>query len=164
MKPVVTMALGVAASAAIADATGVQTDLRWPNDIMIGNRKLAGILAQYESGAILAGIGVNVNQDHFPPELEPIATSLRIATGREHDRQALLDALLQRIVTADPDTAIADFTVRSSYVQGRRVQVDIESDTLRGVTAGLDAHGFLLLREDSGKLTTILAGGVRPCD
>jgi BirA family biotin operon repressor/biotin-[acetyl-CoA-carboxylase] ligase len=163
MKPMVTMALGVAVADAITEAAGVQPDLRWPNDVMIGDRKLAGILAQYEQGAVLAGIGINVNQAEFPPDLEPIATSLHIATGREHDREALLQAILERIVKADPDTAITDFTRRSTYVIGRRVQVDTESGTLLGVTAGLDSNGFLRLREDNGKLTTILAGGVRPC-
>jgi BirA family biotin operon repressor/biotin-[acetyl-CoA-carboxylase] ligase len=163
LKPAVTMAVGVAVADAIAEATGIQPDLRWPNDVMIADRKLAGILAQYESGAVLVGIGINVNQPDFPPDLEPIATSLRIATGRDHEREALLQAILKRVIEANPDTAIADFTRRSSYAINRRVQIATESGTLQGVTAGLDDQGFLRLREDNGKLTTIYAGGVRPC-
>lgn len=162
LKPTITMALGVAVADAIEEVSGVKPDLRWPNDVLIEDRKLAGILTQYEHGAVLAGIGINVNHVEFPAEVRNIATSLRIATGCEHDRETLLQAILRRVLAADPETAIRDFAVRSSYVYGRRVFVDLGRKKEYGTTAGLDAAGFLILRKDDGSEVTIFAGGVRP--
>ena len=154
--PAVTLALGLAVQAAIED-----TDLRWPNDVMLHNRKLAGILVQAAEGALIAGIGVNVNQSSFPDELRDIATSLRLETGFEHDKDAILHRIIAetlRTVQFSKNDVIRRFEERSSYARGREVEVD---GKLRGVTAGLDADGFLLLRTDSG-IERIVAGGVRP--
>jgi BirA family biotin operon repressor/biotin-[acetyl-CoA-carboxylase] ligase len=162
LKPKITMALGVAVADAIAEISGLKPDLRWPNDVLIGDRKVAGLLTVFESGAVLAGIGVNVNHREFPADIAAIATSLRTETGREHDRESLLQAILRRVMAADPGAALRDFSARSSYVRGRRVCVDMGSETVYGTTAGLDAEGFLMLRKDDGSEITILAGGVRP--
>jgi len=162
LKPAITMALGIAVADAIAEISGLKPDLRWPNDVMIGDRKLAGLLTVFESGAVLAGIGINVNHREFPADIAPIATSLRIETGREYDRETLLQAILRAVTAANPDTALRDFAARSSYVSGRRVSVDMGPETVYGTTAGLDAEGFLKLRKDDGEEITILAGGVRP--
>ena len=162
LKPAITMALGVAVADAIEDVSGVKPDLRWPNDILIGDRKLAGILTQYEHGAVLAGIGVNVNHLEFPEGVRDIATSLRAVTGREHDREELLQAILRHVRMANPETAIRDFAVRSSYVYGRCVSVDLGNKRVYGTTAGLNDAGFLILRKDDGSEITIFAGGVRP--
>jgi BirA family biotin operon repressor/biotin-[acetyl-CoA-carboxylase] ligase len=162
LKPAITMALGLAVADAIAEISGLKPDLRWPNDVMIGDRKLAGLLTVFESGAVLAGIGINVNHREFPADIAPIATSLRIETGREYDREILLQAILRAVMAANPDTALRDFAARSSYVSGRRVGVDMGPETVYGTTAGLNAEGFLRLRKDDGEEITILAGGVRP--
>src|ERR1700733_5025908 len=79
--PLVTLALGLAVSDAILKAADLACDLRWPNDVLLRSRKCAGILAQLEGPAIIAGIGINVNHAAFPDELAAIATSLRIASG-----------------------------------------------------------------------------------
>ena len=89
LKPAITMALGVAVADAIEEFSGLKPDLRWPNDVMIGDRKLAGLLTVFEQAAVLAGIGVNVNHHEFPADIAPIATSLLLETGREHDREPL---------------------------------------------------------------------------
>jgi BirA family biotin operon repressor/biotin-[acetyl-CoA-carboxylase] ligase len=162
LKPAITMALGVAVADAIEEFSGLKPDLRWPNDVMIGDRKLAGLLTAFENGAVLAGIGVNVNHREFPPDIAPIATSLLLETGREHDREPLLQEIIRRVMAANPDTALRDFAARSSFVSGRRVCVDMGPETVYGTTAGLDAEGFLKLRKDDGSELTILAGGVRP--
>jgi len=78
--PLQTLALGLAAADAIAQSTGVVCDLRWPNDVMAGAKKVAGILVQLVDGAAIAGIGINVNQSAFPVELAGEATSLRMAS------------------------------------------------------------------------------------
>ncbi len=160
--PTVTLAIGLGVSDAVAEITGIDCDLRWPNDLLIGEQKCAGILTQLEPEAIIAGIGINVNHDHFPEEIAPVATSLRLASGRIHAREPLLVALLRAVdrwVHREPAAVLAEFTRRSSCVRGLRVSVDGQTT---GTTAGLDAQGFLLLNCDNGRTVRILAGGVRP--
>jgi BirA family biotin operon repressor/biotin-[acetyl-CoA-carboxylase] ligase len=168
--PVVTLALGLAVREAIFNSTGLACDLRWPNDLLIESRKCAGILTQLESSVIIAGIGINVNHSSFPPDLDAIATSLRIARGRYQSRERLLVELLPSIdrhcdllETSGIDAVIDAFTRASSYARGRRVCVDQDGAELRGVTAGLNPSGFLNVRDDQGRNWVILAGGVRPC-
>jgi BirA family biotin operon repressor/biotin-[acetyl-CoA-carboxylase] ligase len=167
--PLLTLALGLATQDAIRDSTGLVCDLRWPNDLLIAEKKVAGILVQMSEGAVIAGIGVNVNHATFPPEIAPLATSLRMQSGREHDREALLQSLLHAIdgcceIVRDGGVAavLRMFTTASSYALGKRVKVDLGGRTIEGVTAGLDNNGFLLVRKNDGKVETILAGGVRP--
>ncbi len=159
--PVLTLALGLAVQEAIQRTAGLACDLRWPNDILAGDRKLAGILVQLHNDRAVAGIGINANHERMPAELGDIATSLRIETGRPHDRDQLLAAVLDSIEThvqLDRDSILSLFTRASSYVSGRRVLVD---GTL-GTTDGLDQDGFLWLRTASGQRKLIRAGGVRP--
>lgn len=167
--PVMMLALGLATQEAIAEVTGLAADLRWPNDVMINGKKCAGILAQIEGAAVVAGIGVNVNHTVFPAEIEPLATSLRREGKRGVSREDLLIASLRSIdsfasiFVGQGTAAILDlFTRASSYAQGRRVRVEVNGAMIVGTTCGLDSSGFLLVREDNGKETTILTGGVRP--
>lgn len=166
--PVIMLALGLAAQEAIAQTTDLAVDLRWPNDVMIGEKKCAGILAQLEGSAVIAGIGINVGHSMFPPEIAPLATSLRIA-GARIAREDLLIALLNsidehtRILSSEGRDAILRlFSRASSYATGRRVRIDKDGAMIEGTTCGLDPSGFLRVREDSGKETTIFTGGVRP--
>jgi BirA family transcriptional regulator, biotin operon repressor / biotin---[acetyl-CoA-carboxylase] ligase len=168
--PVVTLALGLAAREAILKSTNLACDLRWPNDLLIGPEKCAGILTVLESSAIIAGIGINVNHSSFPVELGGIATSLRMASGRIQSRERLLLELLASIdtycdllETEGRGAVIETFARASSYVSGRRVCVDQDGSQLRGTTAGLNDSGFLMLRGDDGTNSVIVAGGVRPC-
>jgi BirA family biotin operon repressor/biotin-[acetyl-CoA-carboxylase] ligase len=157
----VTMALGLAVQRAIDDLAGVSPDLRWPNDVMLNERKLAGIMVQAADDALIAGIGVNVNQAAFPDELKSTATSLRIETGREHSKDALLDRIVAeslRYVQIGKAGILRRFEERSSYVRGKAVEVD---GTIQGITAGLDDDGFLLVQTATG-IEKIIAGGVRP--
>ena len=167
--PLVTLSLGRATAEAITMVAGVACDLRWPNDVLIGRRKCAGILAQLQDDVLLAGIGINVNHTRFPAEIENLATSLRISTGREHSREQLLNDLLdsmdshiETLFRDGRDAVLRAFTAASSYVRGRRVVVEQGLTEMRGTTDGLDAQGFLRLRQDDGTRKLILAGGVRP--
>jgi BirA family biotin operon repressor/biotin-[acetyl-CoA-carboxylase] ligase len=162
--PVLTLALGLATLEAIAQVCGVASDLRWPNDVMIGSRKVAGILVQLIDGRAIAGIGINVNHAGFPPELAYEATSLRLAAGRGVECTGLLIGLLRAIdsfVREDKETILRLFTRSSSYAAGRRVTVALPGGDIEGTTAGLDADGFLIVRKDDGTEALILAGGVR---
>ncbi|MBX9603333.1 MAG: biotin--[acetyl-CoA-carboxylase] ligase [Bryobacteraceae bacterium] len=168
-QPALMLALGLAVQQAIERTCGVAVDLRWPNDALCSGRKCAGVLAHLHDTAVIAGIGINVNHGDFPPELREEATSLRISSGRAVSRELLLiavleelDAVVRRLAEDGPAEILRSFARASSYVSGKRVVVMQDGETLRGVTAGLDAKGFLKLREDSGRETLILAGGVRP--
>jgi BirA family biotin operon repressor/biotin-[acetyl-CoA-carboxylase] ligase len=119
----------------------------------------------------VVGIGINVNQWEFPPELDAIATSLRIATGREWSRVELIASLLQSLDreyralnSGDLGAARADIFRRfeevSSYARGKNVTVD-EDGGYEGVTAGLDERGFLRVQTSTGT-KTVLSGSVRP--
>lgn len=159
--PVMMLALGLAAREAIAKTSRLEPDLRWPNDVLLRGRKCAGILAQVEGSAVIAGIGINVGQTSFPPDLD--ATSL-LLEGAVVTRDAVLEALLEQVdlyCAKAPEEIRALFECASSYARGRRVRV--EQNGIEGITAGLDGHGFLVVKQDNGERSTILAGGVRPC-
>src|ERR1017187_5376966 len=162
--PLLTLALGLAAADAIAQAADVECDLRWPNDVMLGGKKVAGILVQLSGAIAIAGIGINLSQTAFPAELEALATSLKTHTGRRADPAGILTALLRevdRYTSEDPEDILRLFTHASSYACGRRVRVDQPDGVIEGTTAGLDASGFLIVRKDDGTDTLIVAGGVR---
>ena len=165
---------GIAVAEAVEKTTGLHPDLRWPNDVLIEERKFCGILTEMNAEAtrvryVVVGIGINVNQMAFAPRLEPIATSLRLAGGHEWSRVQMAAALLKsldawyRKLSAGEAGARAaifeEFEHRSSFARSRLVHVD-EEGGYEGVTEGLDSRGFLLVRTDSG-LRTVLSGGVR---
>jgi BirA family biotin operon repressor/biotin-[acetyl-CoA-carboxylase] ligase len=166
--PALTMALGLAVQAAVNDHAGVAADLRWPNDVMLNERKLSGIMVQAgPEDALIAGIGVNVNQKTFPDELLPIATSLAIETGREFAKDEILNRVVAEslrytslLVAARREEIFRRFERASSWVRDREVTVDMDNRVIRGATAGLDANGFLLVATEHG-IETVIAGGVR---
>lgn len=171
--PILTLALGLAVNEAIGLTTGLVCDLRWPNDILISGRKVAGILVQIVDNAAIAGIGINVNHASFPDWIAQEATSLRLAagqdTGHEIDREALLKQLLKSVadlcdllVSAGNTAVLELFSAASSYAQGKCVHVDLGTRDLEGVTAGLTSQGFLRVRKADGTMETVIAGGVRP--
>lgn len=166
--PALTMALGLAVQAAVNDCAGVAADLRWPNDVMLNERKLSGIMVQAgPEDALIAGIGVNVNQRKFPDELLSIATSLAIETGREFVKDEILNRVVAEslryaslLVATGRGEIFRRFERSSSWVRDREVTVDIDNRMIRGTTAGLDAHGFLRVATATG-IETVIAGGVR---
>jgi BirA family biotin operon repressor/biotin-[acetyl-CoA-carboxylase] ligase len=158
--PALTLALGLATADAIKRATGIVCDLRWPNDVMLAGKKVAGILVRNA----IAGIGINVNHTSFPAELASDATSLRLHTGAPVSSTGILLHLLPAIdafVELDTDTILRLFASASSYAAGRRVTVAQPDGIIEGTTAGLDPAGFLIVRKDDGTDTLIVAGGVR---
>jgi len=158
--PALTLALGLATADAIKRATGIVCDLRWPNDVMLAGKKVAGILVRNA----IAGIGINVNHTSFPAELASDATSLRLHTGARVSSTGILLHLLPAIdafVELDKETILRLFTRASSYAAGRRVTVAQPDGVIEGITAGLDPAGFLMVHKDDGTDTLIVAGGVR---
>jgi len=171
------LAAGLAVHSAIQSVTSLQPDLRWPNDLLFGPRKLCGILTELNAEVtrvrhVVIGIGINVHQPQFPPELSPIATSLFIETGRNWPRQDLLLALLQSLdqelaaltgpganIPSAAQSIRARLEKSSSWIRNKRVRVD-EGEPFTGIAEGLDSRGFLQVRTPTG-LRTVLSGGVR---
>jgi BirA family transcriptional regulator, biotin operon repressor / biotin---[acetyl-CoA-carboxylase] ligase len=170
------LAAGLAAAEAIRAVSGLNVDLRWPNDLLIGPRKAGGILVESKiqsnglPHAVVVGIGINVHQHAFPPGLATPATSLDLEAGRSISRQTLLVALLkslERETQALADTtAVKEIPARveqaSSWIRGRNVQVH-GPQSCTGVTAGLDEHGFLRVATASG-MVTVQTGGLRAAE
>ena len=166
------LAAGLAAAQAIRSVSSLTVDLRWPNDLLLGPSKTGGILveANSEGGQVayaVTGIGINVHQRQFPPNLDTPATSLDLAADSAISRQALLIALLESLqrealALLHPDAALA-IPARveqiSTWVRGRQVTVH-GPQACAGVTAGLDDDGFLLVRTASG-ITRVQTGGLR---
>ena len=166
--PVASLLVGLAVADAIQKTTNLLCDLRWPNDVLIGERKVSGILTQLIDDCVIAGIGINVNQLTFPPDLRTPATSLRIeSSGREQSREPLIIHLLEsleffceKLWSEGVNAILRAFSAASSYARHRRVI--IEESGARGTTTGLDENGFLLIRFDDGQTQRLATGGVRP--
>jgi BirA family biotin operon repressor/biotin-[acetyl-CoA-carboxylase] ligase len=171
---VLTLALGLAAAETIHSQTFLDADLRWPNDILVGERKVAGILAQLSGECVLAGIGIIVNQMSLPAEVREEAISLKVAKGGQpFPREPMIAGLAANVdrrctmlIEEGPVATIAAFTSASSYAVNRRVVFEAPRGVVRsvdrGVTAGLDSQGFLIVRRAAGDIVTIMTGGVRP--
>jgi len=170
---VISLAAGLAVQAAIQQVDpNVVPDLKWPNDLLIEGKKVCGILTEMNSEAtqvryIVVGIGINVNQASFPPELG--ATSLRMVTGSEWSRVEVAAALLKsldreyRSLLESPDamqSITRRFVERSSWAYGKKVRIEETFSAMEGTTAGLDARGFLQLKTAHG-VQTVLSGTVR---
>ena len=173
---------GVAVQDAVKEVTGLQADIRWPNDLLINEKKFAGILTEMSSeptrvNHAVVGVGINVNQKDFPPELRAVATSLRNEAGKEFSRLELAGAVVRaidreyrallRAMSSPIRTPALRFEPimrrvesRSSYALGKMVHVD-EDGGYYGVTDGLDPSGFLRVRTDKG-LRMVISGSVRP--
>jgi BirA family biotin operon repressor/biotin-[acetyl-CoA-carboxylase] ligase len=173
--PLIPLAAGLAAAQAIGMTAGLVVDLRWPNDLLIGERKTGGILVESktEAGApsfAVVGIGINVHQRSFDETLSTPGTSLDIESGRTISRHALLISLLESLqhetwALLEPGLVAAipaRVAFMSSWVSNRRVEVHGPQSCV-GVTAGLDERGFLLVRTDKG-LVTVQTGGIRAAE
>lgn len=176
------LATGLAARQSILSTTGIQIDLRWPNDLLCGPRKVGGILVESSVASsagtsaglryAVLGLGINVHHRSFPPEIASLATSLDLEGTRTISRQTLLIAFLRaldrELDELDREYAglltgpslLTRFGQASSWVCGKRVQVP-EEGGYTGVTVGLNSRGFLLVDGDDGVRRTVLSGGVR---
>ncbi|MGA8230258.1 MAG: biotin--[acetyl-CoA-carboxylase] ligase [Candidatus Acidiferrales bacterium] len=173
LAPLLTLVAGVAARDAVAEETNLSPDIRWPNDLLLNGRKFGGILTEMRAEPdrihyAVVGIGINVNQTKMPGELAPIATSLRMETGKIHSRIEVLVRLLRRFdhyynlfVTHGAPPILEQFAKVSSYYQGKRVQIATFRETFTGTTVGLEPSGVLRVQRDDGRgIEPVISGDV----
>jgi len=158
----------VAVSEAVAAAAGVAAGIRWPNDLLFGDRKLCGILAEAAvDGAgrvesVRLGIGLNVNQAEFPPSIRALATSLRLVTGRAQDRERLLGEVLAALDRRYGEFLAVGFAParaewrRRSVTLGRWVRVGGVRDPV--LVEDVDEVGALLARDGAGRAVRLTSG------
>jgi len=158
----VVMAAGVALAQAVEQVAGVDVGLKWPNDLQVGERKLAGLLAEAEGDALVVGAGCNVNWEAFPEALTATATACNLEAGHVVDRDALLDAFLDRFsdALAAGDAVLDDYRARLATL-GRVVRVEhVRGDDLVGTAVGITDDGALVVRDDGGTDHTVVAADV----
>ncbi len=172
----VTMAAGVALAEAVEQVAGFTVALKWPNDLVVDDRKLAGLLAEADLGsgtgpgdqgnsrgiAIVVGAGCNVQWERFPTELEATATACNLEAGRPVDRDGLLDAYLGRLARhyGTLDAVAPAYRARLATV-GRRVRVELAGGAaLVGTAVGVDDAGRLRVEADDGTRHDLAAGDV----
>jgi BirA family biotin operon repressor/biotin-[acetyl-CoA-carboxylase] ligase len=169
--PLLTIASGVAIADGIHAATGLVPDLKWPNDVFIGGRKVAGVLAEASSSAgadlyVVIGFGINVMPAAYPPDIADRVTNLEGELGRSVDRGVLLAECLcslaaryQDLQRGRMDAVVEAWRARAAPTLGRRVQWAAAGAALEGVAENIDAAGALVVRTKTG-LTRITAGEV----
>lgn len=158
------------AGVAVAAAVGSAARIKWPNDVLVGGKKVAGILIESSTDAMgktfaVVGIGVNVNQTEFPAELADRATSLRLQSGRVMDRAGLAVAILGELerrfaqLTTDFPAILAEMKLKSA-VLGQWVQLHSGTEIFEGLAEDLDSDGNILIRLDCGELRKMNAGEI----
>jgi len=170
--PLITFVAALAVGDALREAAAVETDIKWPNDLLSGERKICGILAEAIDSplgrSVILGIGINLTQRAFPEELVDVATSVAEASGRQPDRETILAALLRALSRwysllhepAGREKIVAAWTSRSSYAKGRLVQVSNGDEVWQGTTCGIEDDGALRLDTATGEVKLIRAGDV----
>jgi BirA family biotin operon repressor/biotin-[acetyl-CoA-carboxylase] ligase len=167
-----TIAAGVSIAEGIQVATGLQVHVKWPNDVLSGGRKLAGILAEAGTSPdgqphVVLGFGINVLPASFPPDIAPRATSLEGELGRQVDRGLLLAACLDGLASRYADlqqgrTALVldAWRARAAPMLRRLVEWDRGAARSRGLAENIDETGALLVRTDAG-VVRVISGEVR---
>jgi BirA family transcriptional regulator, biotin operon repressor / biotin---[acetyl-CoA-carboxylase] ligase len=169
--PLITFVAALAVGDALSEACDVNTDIKWPNDLLSGERKICGILAEAvetPSGrAVILGIGINLTPDAYPAELSEVATSVADAAGRAPERESLLAALVQALArwysllheVDGAEKIVAAWSSRSSYASGKPVQVANGEEVWQGITRGVERDGALRLETADG-VKLVRAGDV----
>jgi BirA family biotin operon repressor/biotin-[acetyl-CoA-carboxylase] ligase len=154
----------------LSDQSGL--DIKWPNDLLVNERKLCGILVEsaFEQDRIkyaIVGIGFNLNQTSFPDDLADFATSLRLQTGKEGDRENFAIRLLNnldkqyfRLQNGNSKQIIERWVQLSSYALDKAVMIDLGGEQLIGTTCGLTETGALKLKQESGDVIVVNAGEI----
>jgi BirA family transcriptional regulator, biotin operon repressor / biotin---[acetyl-CoA-carboxylase] ligase len=168
----ITLMAAVAVHDALLEVCGLQTDIKWPNDLMHDGKKLCGILAEtFETNfgrAVIVGIGVNLKADNVPPELVGTATSVETATGTSCELNELVRSLIsflsERYDTlhkpGGAESILSAWSARSSFSDGRMIHVAETNENFVGTTRGLERDGALRVETSAGEIRIVRAGDV----
>lgn len=165
--PGLSLCAGLAVRAALAERVAEPVRVKWPNDVWAGGRKICGILVESQVsstqlGSVIIGIGINVEQTRFPEELANVATSLRLLSADDRDREPLLADVLSRLqlelqrLTQQGLSGVASALRPHDALVGRHLRID----ALEGVGDGIDSAGRLRLRKADGHVEAIVSGHV----
>jgi len=169
--PQISIAAGVAVAGILNAYSPGKVQLKWPNDVLIGGKKVCGILSQLKTKAgsidfVVLGIGININVsiDQFPPDVKNIATSLAIETGREISRLDLIISLYENMAKCYKKLlqnnfgAIKEEWLKLAPMIGQNVQVMFQNDKVSGKAIGLDDDGSLIIFTAEGETIKVNAG------
>ncbi|MBV9215313.1 MAG: biotin--[acetyl-CoA-carboxylase] ligase [Acidobacteria bacterium] len=170
--PLITLMAGIAVHDAIAEM-GLSPDIKWANDILVGSKKIAGILAESVETttglAVIIGIGVNLTSSNFPEEISGIATSLAAENTKGLSRSAAaVESLVIKFLPYwyevlqsenGSGVVVEEWQKRSSYASGKHVRAALGDKVIEGITDGLEQDGSLRIRTGNG-VTVVQAGDV----
>ena len=166
--PLITLMSGVAVHDMLAEY-GVKPDIKWVNDILVDEKKIAGILAETaetrDGIAVVVGVGVNLTEGNFPADLANTAASIESTTGltvSPDEAAATLAKYLSHFypLVTEPASVIDKWRTRSTYFSGKPVRVTTGTETITGTTDGLEPNGALRLKREDGTVTVLQTGDV----
>jgi BirA family biotin operon repressor/biotin-[acetyl-CoA-carboxylase] ligase len=172
LAPLFTLATAVAMHEAVERYTGLDVDIKWPNDLLTGGKKFCGILSEIQAEVdqvktMVIGVGVNVNQERLPEDIRERATSLRIASGRIQSRLEIVaeffeqfEGIYLNMEHNGPAGVIDQWTRSSSFAEGRRIEIHDGVRTIAGVTRGLNPLGALRVERKGGQVDEVYSGDV----
>lgn len=167
-----TLVMALATRKGIENATGLRSEIKWPNDLVLNKKKICGILTEMstelmEIQYVIPGTGINVNQTEFPDDIKATATSLRIESGKVQKRSEIIAAIMEAfegyydtfIETQDMSGLIEEYNANLVNL-GNEVCVLDPAGEYRGVSEGINKDGALLVRLADGTLKEIISGEV----
>lgn len=168
----ITLPAALATAEAIREVTNLDCQIKWPNDIVVNGKKICGILTEMGTegtsiGYLVVGIGINVNTEHFPEEIQEVASSLKIEGGQAYSREDIIAELLNRMeyyyeeFVRDGNLRRLVKTYNSLLInKGKKVKIVGNASTETGEALGIDDTGRLLVRMDDGIERAIVSGEV----
>ena len=172
LAPLFTLGTAVAMHNAVERYSGMDIDIKWPNDLLVGQKKFCGILSEIQAEVdlvkmMIIGVGLNANNERLPAEIADRATSLRIASGHIQSRIEILLEFLEEFENIymdferkGPRSIIDQWTRFSSFANGRRIEIHDGVRKIAGVTRGLNALGALRIEQKSGQIEEVYSGDV----
>src|SRR5215467_14168355 len=172
LAPLFTLATAVALHNAVERYTGLEIDIKWPNDLLIGQKKFCGILSEIQAEVdlvknMIIGVGLNANHEQLPEDFAGRATSLRMASGRIQSRIEILLEFFEDFETIymdferkGPRSIVDQWTRFSSFANGRKIEIHDGVRKITGITRGLNPLGALKIEQKGGQIEEVYSGDV----
>lgn len=167
-----TLVMAMAAAKGIFEETGIECQIKWPNDLVLNKKKICGILTemstdQMEIKYVIPGTGINISQETFPDEIRETATSLYLETGIKHDRAKIIAKVMEALEeyyeifekTEDMSFLMEEYNKKLVNL-GNEVCVLATTGDFRGISEGINKTGGLIVRLPDGSRTEVISGEV----